>query len=162
MEGPAGYRLISYSGQERHLLGTRLMARRGRSTRTVRMAERLTLCPSREYSIMLGEQRCSGREEPRGLHLSPSPTAPWGHQRVHPVKPEPLSGLSLEVVPGIPKHTKPSCIPRHDNEEVQPVPGVTQVAFLPKQPQSHHLDNHLHSKEGKDEIIKGLEERGSE
>lgn len=36
------------------LLGTRLMARRGRSTRTVRMADRLTLCPSREYSIMLG------------------------------------------------------------------------------------------------------------
>lgn len=42
------------SGRGGHLLGTRLMARRGRSTRTVRMAERLTLCPSREYSIMLG------------------------------------------------------------------------------------------------------------
>lgn len=70
---------ISSLGQERHLLGTLLMARRGRSTRTVRMAERLTLCPSREYSIMLGEQACSGREEPRGLHLlSLSPTAPWG------------------------------------------------------------------------------------
>lgn len=41
-------------GWDGHLLGTRLMARRGRSTRTVRMAERLTLCPSREYSIILG------------------------------------------------------------------------------------------------------------
>lgn len=75
MAGPAEYRLNSYPGRERHLLGTRLMARRGRSTRTVRMAERLTLCPSREYSIMLGEQGCSGR----GPHLlSPPPAAPWG------------------------------------------------------------------------------------
>ena len=40
-----------------HLLGTRLMARRGRSTRTVRMAERLTLCPSKEYSIILGAEQ---------------------------------------------------------------------------------------------------------
>lgn len=38
------------------LLGTLLMARNGLRTRTVRMAERLTLCPSREYSIMLGER----------------------------------------------------------------------------------------------------------
>lgn len=97
--------MISYSGQERHLLGTRLMARRGRSTRTVRMAERLTLCPSREYSIMLGEQECSGREKPRGPRLL-SPPPPWGHQHMHPVKPEPLSGLSPEAAPGIPKHTK--------------------------------------------------------
>lgn len=43
-----------------HSLGTRLMARRGRSTRTVRMAERLTLCPSKEYSIMLGEGQKKG------------------------------------------------------------------------------------------------------
>lgn len=33
------------------------MARSGRSTRTVRMADRLTLCPSREYSIMLQGKR---------------------------------------------------------------------------------------------------------
>lgn len=37
-----------------------MMARRGRSTRTVRMAERLTLCPSREYSIMLGRAEGGG------------------------------------------------------------------------------------------------------
>lgn len=43
-----------------HSLGTRLMARRGRSTRTVRMAERLTLCPSKEYSIMLGAGQKKG------------------------------------------------------------------------------------------------------
>ena len=50
-----------------YLLGTRLMARRGRSTRTVRMAERLTLCPSREYSIMLGAgQRERGLRRPTG------------------------------------------------------------------------------------------------
>ena len=36
------------------------MARSGRSTRTVRIADKLTLCPSREYSIMLREkeERC--------------------------------------------------------------------------------------------------------
>lgn len=33
------------------------MARSGRSTRTVRIADRLTLCPSREYSIMLQGKR---------------------------------------------------------------------------------------------------------
>lgn len=37
----------------RTLLGTLLMARSGLSTRTVRMADRLALCPSREYSITL-------------------------------------------------------------------------------------------------------------
>lgn len=61
-------------------LGTRLMARRGRSTRTVRMAERLTLCPSREYSIMLG---C------RGTQMSTVSSTPAGGQT-----PGPTSGPS--------------------------------------------------------------------
>lgn len=39
------------------LLGTLLMARSGLSTRTVRMADRLALWPSREYSITLKTQR---------------------------------------------------------------------------------------------------------
>lgn len=52
-----------------YLLGTRLMARRGRNTRTVRMAERLTLCPSREYSIMLVEGQ-------RDTEAQGVPTAP--------------------------------------------------------------------------------------
>lgn len=64
-----------------HLLGTRLMARRGRSTRTVRMAERLTLCPSKEYSIILGAEQGHAqwgqvlgegiRARPAGTRLSP-------------------------------------------------------------------------------------------
>lgn len=72
--GPVPYRALESSqqgwqnmqtclrpgGRGGHLLGTRLMARRGRNTRTVRMAERLTLCPSREYSIILGEGQKKG------------------------------------------------------------------------------------------------------
>lgn len=42
-----------WCGRRCYLLGTLLMARSGRSTRTVRIADKLTLCPSREYSIML-------------------------------------------------------------------------------------------------------------
>jgi hypothetical protein len=72
-----------------------------------------------------------------------------------------LSNLSLSQVSAPSLLLGFPSIPSHDNEEVQPVPGVTQVAFLAEQSQSHHLDNHLHSKEGKDEVIKGLEERGS-
>ena len=47
-----------------YLLGTLLMARSGLSTRTVRMADRLALWPSREYSITLQTQLQSdkGRE----------------------------------------------------------------------------------------------------
>lgn len=48
-------------------------------------------------------------------------------------------------------------VPRHDDEEVQPVPRVSQVALLPEQPQRDHLDDHLHREEGKDEVIEGLE-----
>lgn len=33
---------------------------------------------------------------------------------------------------------------------------------MPKQPQSHHLDHHLHGEEGKDEVVEGLRERGSD
>lgn len=46
------------------LLGTLLMARSGRSTRTVRMADRLALWPSSEYSITLETQ--SERRSDRG------------------------------------------------------------------------------------------------
>lgn len=38
------------------LLGTLLMALRGRRTRTVRMADRLIFCRSSEYSTILGTQ----------------------------------------------------------------------------------------------------------
>ena len=40
-----------------HLLGTLLMAFRGRSTRTVLMADRLMFWRSREYSTILDTQR---------------------------------------------------------------------------------------------------------
>lgn len=62
-------------GWRRYLLGTLLMARSGRSTRTVRIADRLTLCPSREYSIMLRGKR-------RGVRARGAPClgagAAWG------------------------------------------------------------------------------------
>lgn len=47
------------------LLGTLLMARSGLSTRTVRMADRLALWPSREYSITLKRElhRVTHRDE---------------------------------------------------------------------------------------------------
>lgn len=51
-------------------------------------------------------------------------------------------------------------LPRNDNEEVQAVPCVSQVAFLPENPQCNHLDDHFHSKEGKDEIVKALQRKG--
>lgn len=50
------------------------------------------------------------------------------------------------------------CSPSHDDEEVQPVPGVPQVTALAKYPKSHHLDHHLQCKEDVDEGIKGLQE----
>lgn len=64
----------------RYLLGTLLMARSGRSTRTVRIADRLTLCPSREYSIMLRGKR-------RGVRVWGAPClgarAAWGWGAAH-------------------------------------------------------------------------------
>lgn len=51
-------------------------------------------------------------------------------------------------------HSRPS--PCNDDEKVKPVPGVSQVTFFPKDAQGHHLHHHLHSEEGKDEVIKGL------
>lgn len=47
--------------------------------------------------------------------------------------------------------------PGNDDEEVQAIPRVSQVALLAKDPQSNHLDDHLHGKEGKDEVIKSLD-----
>lgn len=46
--------------------------------------------------------------------------------------------------------------PCHDNEEVQAVPGVTKVTLWSKNPQGYHFDDHLHSKEGEDAVIKRL------
>lgn len=53
------------------LLGTLLMALRGRSTRTVRMAERLMFCRSSEYSTILGKQKDSreDREKHSEKHI---------------------------------------------------------------------------------------------
>lgn len=45
------------------LLGTLLMALRGRSTRTVRMADKLMFCRSREYSTILGRRNTKGDKE---------------------------------------------------------------------------------------------------
>lgn len=63
------------------------------------------------------------------------------------------TGRGRPIAPGLP------C---DDDEEVQAVPRVSQVAFLPKNPQCDHLDNHFHSKEGKDEIVKALQKKGRE
>lgn len=46
--------------------------------------------------------------------------------------------------------------PSHDNKEVQAIPSVSKVTLRSKNPQSHHLDNHLHSEKGKDAVIKCL------
>lgn len=48
------------------------------------------------------------------------------------------------------------CLPCHDYEEVQSVPGVAQVTATAKDPQSHHLYHHLQGEEDVDECIKGL------
>lgn len=46
------------------------MARKGLSTRTVRMADKLTLCPSSEYSNMLREKEKRNQGgEGHSLHL---------------------------------------------------------------------------------------------
>lgn len=47
-------------------------------------------------------------------------------------------------------------LPGHDDEEVQAVPGVSQVTATAKDPKSHHLYHHLQSEEDVDEGIKGL------
>lgn len=62
-------KLAARHGWRRYLLGTLLMARSGRSTRTVRIADRLTLCPSSEYSIMLRGKR-------RGVRVWGTPGLP--------------------------------------------------------------------------------------
>lgn len=48
------------------------------------------------------------------------------------------------------------CLPCHDYEEVQSVPGVAQVTATAKDPQGHHLYHHLQGEEDVDECIKGL------
>lgn len=50
-----------------------------------------------------------------------------------------------------------ACLPGHDDEEVQAVPGVSQVTAAAKDPKSHHLYDHLQSEEDVDEGIKGLQ-----
>lgn len=46
--------------------------------------------------------------------------------------------------------------PSHDDEEVQPVPGVSQVTATTKDPKSNHLYHHLQREEDVNECIKGL------
>lgn len=48
--------------------------------------------------------------------------------------------------------------PSHDDEEIQPVPRVSEVTASTEDPQSNHLYNHLQSEEDVDECIKGLTE----
>lgn len=50
-------------------------------------------------------------------------------------------------------------LPCHDNEEVQAVPCVPEVALLAENAQGHHLKHHLHGKEDEDEVIKDLSSR---
>lgn len=85
---------------ESHLLGTRLMARRGRSTRTVRMAERLTLCPSREYSIMLGEAGSGLRGWPGALGSKPGQQAQGSLQSTLLAEAEGPEQVSTQQRPG--------------------------------------------------------------
>lgn len=47
-------------------------------------------------------------------------------------------------------------LPSHNDKEIQTVPGVSKIAFFAKDPQGHHLQHHLHSKEDEDEVIKYL------
>lgn len=49
--------------------------------------------------------------------------------------------------------------PGHHDEEVQAVPRVSEVTLLAKNPQSHHLDHHLHGEEGEDEVIEVLQRK---
>lgn len=50
------------------------------------------------------------------------------------------------------------CSPSHDDEEIQPVPGVSQVTAAAEDAESHHLHHHLQRKEDVDKSIKGLKE----
>lgn len=53
-------------------------------------------------------------------------------------------------------HLQPRPSPCNDDEEVKPVPSVSQVTLFPEDTQGHHLHHHLHGEEGKDEVVKGL------
>lgn len=54
-------------------------------------------------------------------------------------------------------HGKPGhYLPCHDNEEIQTVPCVPEVALLAKNAQGHHLKHHLHGEEDEDEVVKDL------
>lgn len=46
--------------------------------------------------------------------------------------------------------------PGHDDEEVQAVPGVSQVTAAAEDAQGHHLHHHLQGEEDVDEGVKGL------
>lgn len=46
--------------------------------------------------------------------------------------------------------------PCHDNEEVQAVPRVAKITIYSKNPQGDHFDDHFHSEEGEDAVIKRL------
>lgn len=46
--------------------------------------------------------------------------------------------------------------PGHDDEEVQAVPGVSQVTAAAEDAQGHHLHHHLQGEEDVDEGVEGL------
>lgn len=46
--------------------------------------------------------------------------------------------------------------PGHDDKEVQPVPGVSQVTAAAEDAQGHHLHHHLQGEEDVDEGVEGL------
>lgn len=48
--------------------------------------------------------------------------------------------------------------PCHDNNKVELVPLVAEVTIGAKNSKGHHLDDHLHRKEGKDAIVQHLVE----
>lgn len=64
--------------------------------------------------------------------------------------------LGQGLIRSLLSHLQPRPSPCNDDEKVKPVPSVSQVTFFPEDAQGHHLHHHLHSEEGKDEVIKGL------
>lgn len=72
---------VLWQRSEWNLLGTLLMARSGRRTRTVLIADRLTLCPSSEYSSILQGKKSHCCVT--GIVISPTLANPeylWGIQ----------------------------------------------------------------------------------
>lgn len=68
----------------------------------------------------------------------------------------PLNPLPL-LIPLTPSLNSPC----HHDEEVQSVPGLSQVALLSDETHGHDLDHHLGSEESEDEVIEPLEDQTS-